>query len=101
MTPGPQGWRALTGNQIGVLLADWCLDGTASNPVVLNSVVSTPMLGRIAQARDATWATTLTGFKWIWNAALDLADDHDFVMGFEEALGYSVGPAVRGGRGAR
>ncbi len=93
--PGPGGWRSLTGNQIGVLLADWCLDGTAANPVVLNSVVSSPMLGRIAQLRGAAWATTLTGFKWIWNAALDLAADHDFVMGYEEALGYSVGPAVR------
>jgi len=92
---GPGGWRALTGNQIGVLLADWCLDGSVANPVVLNSVVSSPMLGRIAATRGAEWATTLTGFKWIWNAALDLAPELEYVMGYEEALGYSVGPAVR------
>jgi phosphomannomutase len=40
---------------------------------------------------------TLTGFKWIWNAALDIeeAGEGSFVFGYEEALGYSVGPAVR------
>ena len=93
--PGPDGWQALTGNQVGVLLADWSLDGTHAAPIVLNSVVSSPMLGRIAAARDAAWETTLTGFKWIWNAALDLEDQAEYVMGYEEALGYSVGPAVR------
>ena len=36
---------------------------------------------------------TLTGFKWIANAALDHRGP--FVIGFEEALGYSVGPVVR------
>jgi len=94
--PTASGWQPLTGNQIGVLLADWCLDGSHSSPLVLNSVVSSPMLGKVAEARGATWVTTLTGFKWIWNAALDLREaGHEFVMGYEEALGYSVGPVVR------
>ena len=94
--PTGDGWQSLTGNQVGVLLADWSLDGTQTRPLVLNSIVSSPMLGKLATARNATWAITLTGFKWIWNAALDLAEDgHEFVMGYEEALGYSVGPAVR------
>ncbi len=89
-------WQALTGNQVGVLLADWSLDGSKARPLVINSIVSSPMLGRLAAVRGATWAVTLTGFKWIWNAALDLAAaDHEFIMGYEEALGYSVGPAVR------
>jgi phosphomannomutase len=90
------GWQSLTGNQVGVLLADWSLDGSQARPLVVNSIVSSPMLGKLAAVRGATWAVTLTGFKWIWNAALDLAaEDHEFVMGYEEALGYSVGPAVR------
>ncbi|NND04093.1 MAG: phospho-sugar mutase [Acidimicrobiia bacterium] len=93
--PSESGWRALSGNQVGVLLADWCLDGGSASPAVFNSVVSSPMLGSIAAARGALWATTLTGFKWIWNAALDLAPEYEFIMGYEEALGYSVGPAVR------
>ncbi len=90
------GWRVLSGNQVGVLLADWSLDGSHPAPLVLNSVVSSPMLGRIAEERGAKWAYTLTGFKWIWNAALDLAEEgQEYVMGYEEALGYSIGPAVR------
>ncbi len=90
------GWRTLTGNQVGVLLADWCLDGSHRAPLVINSVVSSPMLGVLAASRGAEWAATLTGFKWIWNAALDLqADGLEFVMGYEEALGYSIGGSVR------
>lgn len=90
--------RALSGNQIGVLLADAALrrwDGPG-RPLVVNSIVSSPMLGAVAEHHGAAYATTLTGFKWIANAALDLAADGlAFVLGYEEALGYSVGPAVR------
>lgn len=95
--PAPGGvWRALTGNQIGVLLAEFLLtfshDGTA-----INSIVSSPLLGDIARHHGATWAQTLTGFKWICNAALDLAAEGrgDLILGYEEALGYSVGTTVR------
>ena len=96
--PRADGWRPLTGNQIGVLLADYLLDKTnVESPLVFNSIVSSPMLADIAAAYGAGFETTLTGFKWIWNAALDLENDGkgSFVFGYEEALGYSVGPAVR------
>lgn len=97
--PIPGGvWRPLTGNQIGCLLAEYLLrHGGSGKHTVVNSIVSTPMLGDIAAAYDATWRQTLTGFKWIWNAALDLEADGfgDLVLGFEEALGYSVGTTVR------
>jgi phosphomannomutase len=92
------GWRALTGNQIGVLLGDFVLENSeADRPLVINSVVSSPMLASIARAYGARFTQTLTGFKWIANAAMDLERDEglDFVFGYEEALGYSVGPVVR------
>ena len=39
---------------------------------------------------------TLTGFKWIMDAALKAeAEGQAFVCGYEEALGYSVGSLVR------
>lgn len=94
----PGGWQPLTGNQIGVLLADYLLANTSvANPMVLNSIVSSPMLAQVAAAHGAKFERTLTGFKWIWNAALDFEDagEGTFVFGYEEALGYSVGPAVR------
>ena len=92
------GWRPLTGNQIGVLLADYMLATTSlERPMVLNSIVSSPMLASIATRYGARFATTLTGFKWIWNAALDLeaAGEGSFLCGYEEALGYSVSAQVR------
>ncbi len=92
-------WALLTGNQIGVLLADFLLTHAPSEPqpLVVSSIVSSPMLGDIAAVHGARVTQTLTGFKWICNAAFDLERDEGvtFVFGYEEALGYSVGTAVR------
>jgi phosphomannomutase len=96
--PDDPGWRRLTGNQIGVLLADHVLRGSAvENALAISSIVSSPMLGSIATAHGGVHVSTLTGFKWIWNAALDLEESGagTFVFGFEEALGYSVSRAAR------
>ena len=92
-------FRQLTGNQVGLLLADFMLEHAlaAPRPLVASSIVSSPMLGAIAEARGARFEQTLTGFKWIWNAALDLEAQAGvrFAFGYEEALGYSVGRIVR------
>jgi phosphomannomutase len=95
--PGPGGgYHQLSGNQIGVLLADYLLGhATVANPLVIQSIVSSPMLASVAAAHGAGYERTLTGFKWICNAALALADRSTFVFGYEEALGYSVGRTVR------
>jgi phosphomannomutase len=98
--PDPTGgWRALSGNQTGILLADYVLstDHGAEQPIVASSIVSSPMLGPVAEAYGARWERTLTGFKWICNAALDLEamGEGHFVFGYEEALGYTVGRVVR------
>lgn len=91
---GQGGWRALTGNQVGCLIADELLrHGTYDRPLVATTIVSTGQLKAIAAAYGAEYREVLTGFKWIANAALQWPGD--FVMGFEEALGYSVGPVVR------
>ena len=96
--PEGGGFRTLTGNQVGVLLADFVLSrDTAGERLVVNSIVSSPMLEAVAEHHGARFCQTLTGFKWIANAAMDLerSDGCRFVFGFEEALGYSVGPVVR------
>ncbi len=97
--PMPGGvWRQLTGNQIGCLLAEYLLGHSGSGErTAINSIVSTPMLGDIATAHGASWHQSLTGFKWIWNAALELEHEGSgsLALGFEEALGYSVGTTVR------
>ncbi len=90
--------RVLSGNQIGVLLADHLLRNRAvTNPLLVASIVSTPMLRSIGDAYGAHTEYTLTGFKWICAAAraLEAERDLEFVYGFEEALGSSVGTVVR------
>jgi phosphomannomutase len=64
---------------------------------VLATIVSSPLLGVIARAHGALYEETLTGFKWIANRALELERQTGatFVFGYEEALGYSIGTAVR------
>jgi phosphomannomutase len=92
-------WVPLSGNQIGLLLADYLLQNAAKTPrpLVVQSIVSSPMLAEVAAAYGAQAEQTLTGFKWIWTAALELEERGGvrFVFGFEEALGYSAGQLVR------
>ncbi|MBW0105163.1 phospho-sugar mutase [Pseudonocardia sp. KRD291] len=84
---GPDGWRMLTGDETGVLLADHLLrHGTGEDPLVATTVVSSSMLRPLAQSYGARFAETLTGFKWIVRGGPGL------VYGYEEALGYCVDP---------
>jgi phosphomannomutase len=76
----------LTGDQVGVLLADFLLcrgvEGTYGS-----SIVSSDLLGRQAAAFGQPWEQTLTGFKWLGKIPT-------LVFGYEEALGYSVAPDI-------
>ncbi len=96
--PEDGGYRLLTGDQVGVLLADYLLEvGPKDRRMVATTIVSSQLLGFLARQAGADYRETLTGFKWIGNAAIDYEREHGgrFVMGYEEALGYSVGPLVR------
>ncbi|MFQ5523331.1 MAG: phospho-sugar mutase [Acidimicrobiia bacterium] len=95
--PHEGGWSLLNGNEIGVLLGDYLTRDLTVRPIVVNSIVSSPMLGLIVAARGGLHEVTLTGFKWIVNAGLSLqeAGEGRFVFGYEEALGYTVDGVVR------
>ncbi|WP_368498874.1 phospho-sugar mutase [Herbiconiux sp. A18JL235] len=96
-----EGYRALTGNEVGQLLGwraaeRWVAargaggaggsDGAAGPRGTLAcSIVSSPGLGAVARAYDLDFAETLTGFKWVSRAS-------GLVFGYEEALGYLVNP---------
>ncbi|MDA8321646.1 MAG: phospho-sugar mutase [Actinomycetota bacterium] len=96
------GWRMLTGDQVGALLGAYVLGQAGAGPgaaeprrpLVATTIVSSTMLARIATEAGAAYAETLTGFKWIARAG-DLRPECRFVYGYEEALGYAVGTAVR------
>jgi phosphomannomutase len=90
----------LSGNEVGVLLCDFLLQHAPvqadKTPLVCYSLVSTPMVERTAAVYGARALQTLTGFKWICNQAIAMeAVGFRFVFGFEEALGYAFGHAVR------
>jgi phosphomannomutase len=96
---GAEGWRMLTGDQVGALLGASLLDRTAGQAapqarLVASTVVSSTLLSKIAAAARVHYAETLTGFKWIARAA-DGVPGARFVFGYEEALGYAVGDVVR------
>ncbi|MGA8209312.1 MAG: phospho-sugar mutase, partial [Nocardioidaceae bacterium] len=84
--PGPHGWRNLTGDEVGALLADHALR-TGVEGVYASSVVSSSLLGRLAAAHGQPHQVTLTGFKWIGRV-------DGLAYGYEEALGYCVAPAL-------
>ena len=92
--------RMLTGNEVGVILGHYLLTQTRpapERPLVVTTIVSSPQLGEIAKDLGARYDERLTGFKWIANAALEREkqDGSQFVFGYEEALGYTVGTVVR------
>ena len=90
---------ALSGDQIGVLLADHLLRSGvavdhAGGRVVANSVVSSRLLSRMAAADGVDAVTTLTGFKWVARPIVERPEQH-YLLGYEEAIGYCVGGVVR------
>ncbi len=82
--PGPHGWRMLRGDEVGALLAAHLLRRGAKGTYAA-SIVSSSLLGRMAQAAGQPYAETLTGFKWIGRV-------DGLAFGYEEALGYCVDP---------
>ncbi len=90
----------LSGNDVGTLLGHHRLvedPRPPKNPLVVTTVVSSPMLGHLAATLGARYEETLTGFKWIANRAIELEAKGEaaFVFGYEEALGATVGDVVR------
>ncbi|WP_420035288.1 phospho-sugar mutase [Streptomyces sp. cg28] len=77
-------WRMLRGDEVGALLAAHLVRRGATG-VLAESIVSSSLLGRIAEAASLPYAETLTGFKWI-------ARVEGLRYGYEEALGYCVDP---------
>ncbi len=80
-------WRMLSGDELGALLGDDTMRRNTAGTYAC-SVVSSTLLGHMAEARGLPFTTTLTGFKWIGRVP-------DLAFGYEEAIGYCCdSPAV-------
>lgn len=93
-------YQQLTGNQVGCLLGHHlmtCDPAATKQGLVVTTVVSSPLLGVMARELGLAYAETLTGFKWIANRGMQLEQERAlrFLYGYEEALGYTIGTAVR------
>jgi phosphoglucomutase len=94
----------ITGNQMGVLLADYIFLSLKEfgrmppRPVMVNTIVTTGMQKRVAESWGAECIECLTGFKWIADVMGRCEGDgkgKTFVFGTEESYGYLVETEVR------
>jgi phosphoglucomutase len=98
------GFTLLTGNQLGVLLADYIflslkeLGKLPANAAMVNSIVTTGMQNRVAASYGVECIECLTGFKWIAEVMrrCDICElNKKIVFGTEESYGYLVENDVR------
>lgn len=78
-------YQMLTGDQVGLLLAEMIASGRQSGTLA-NSIVSAS-LAKVAAFHGLKYQQTLTGFKWISKVS-------DLSYGYEEALGYCIDPSA-------
>jgi len=86
----------LNGNQTMVLMLDYLLKKNTNhkNSFIASTVVSTPMIEKIAKINNVEIMLSLTGFKWIGKMINDFPEK-DFVAGGEESYGFLFGDFVR------
>ena len=102
--PCADGFRKLSGNELGCLLMDYILKARAEKKdipegaIVVRSIVSSPLADRIAEHYGVEMHAVLTGFKYIGGEILALEEKNEeskFIFGFEESCGYLKGTYAR------
>lgn len=106
-------WKIYHGNDIGIILANWCLENFHNNPLTIktlkergytpgkqfyisNSTVSSKALEAMSNFyEDVVYEECLTGFKWIGTLS-ENARNRGIVpcFSYEESIGYSIGGVV-------
>ena len=83
-------WRRLSGDEIGWLMADHILTHTSgADRLVVTTLVSSSLLGKMAHAHGVEFEETFTGFKWM-ASAVERHPHCRLVFAYEQALGYLV-----------
>ena len=91
----------LNGNQtfavlVNALCEKWHNEGRINGKQFVGStIVSTPMVNRIAESYGVATKIGLTGFKWIAKMIRDAEGKEEFIGGGEESFGFMVGDFVR------
>lgn len=94
----------LNGNQIALLMVHYLFSQLKkkgklpANPLVIKSIVTSPLQKTIVERFGGTIMDTLTGFKWMAKKIKDLEDKaapYDFIFASEESFGYMPNNQVR------
>lgn len=91
----------LNGNQIGALLIDYIVKASGTvlpeNPVMIQTIVTSGLGKKIAEASDVDVLEVLTGFKYIGEIMKDFEESQDknFILGYEESYGFLTGQHAR------
>jgi len=91
----------LNGNQTGALLTWYIIsqkkqNGTLKgNEYIINTIVTSDLLDRIAEANGVKSYNVLTGFKYFAELMRDLEGKEKYIGGGEESFGYLPGDYVR------
>lgn len=94
----------LTGNQIAALMAEWTLrqlvaqEKLPPHPVLVKSIVTSPLIAKIAASWGASCCDVLPGFKYIaqkMNEWEKSPEKGHFIFGCEESYGYLYGTYAR------
>ncbi len=93
--------QLLNGNQCAALLTYYILKRNKElgrikgNEFVVSTIVTTPMIPKIAEGFGVESMEVLTGFKFIADAILQNEGVKQFLCGGEESYGFLVGDSVR------
>ncbi len=95
--------QVLSGNQTGMLITHYMLKAMAEenrlpdNAVVIKTIVTTESIRNIAAKYSTEVMDVLTGFKYIGEKIEEFKEthSHEFIFGFEESFGYSLGTFTR------
>ena len=94
----------MTGNEVGAMLCEYLLSNLKEqnklpeNPVVVKSIVTTPLIEAICKEYGAEVADLLTGFKYIGELITSMekeGKEDNFIVGMEESYGYLRGIHAR------
>lgn len=97
-------YKLMTGNEVGAMLSEYLLSTLKARgelpekPVLIKTIVTTPLIKDIANAYGAEVYDLLTGFKYIGECITELEEKGEadrYVLGMEESYGYLAGTHVR------
>lgn len=96
-------YEVISGNQIGVLLADYLLSAKAEkgelspDDYIVSTIVTTDLIAKLSEAYGVEFYKVFTGFKFIAEI-IKMKENQgkgNLVLGFEESYGYLPGTYAR------